>query len=196
MAAYRKWLTEEVTNMRETKVPRIPIDSADIPVLLALLDGERTGRQIAQQTQLPVYTVNSVLERLLKERLVLKSRDEVRGSFVEPCYALADGSAALATAHARLVDNPLPLLIGLLQGAQSAIPRAVANGARAGVWYSRLKLSVEASVKLVAQLEQTMHTMEALQDTTEEMAEQQQRLYHVLVAYYDEECGTDPNATV
>jgi DNA-binding MarR family transcriptional regulator len=175
--------------MEEALVPRIPLESVDVPVMLGLVDGERTSRELAQMTDLPLRTVNSVLDRLVLKRLVQKSQEEVRGQFVEPRYALADGSAALATVHANLADNPLPLLMSLLQAARAGIPRAVAAGGRAGVWYSRLELSPDAGSRLAAQLEETVHAAETLQgdDHADVGApSSSDRRYHVLVAYYED----------
>ncbi len=173
----------------EAAVPRIPLESVDVPVLLALVDGNRTSRELAQVTDLPLRTVNSVLDRLVLKQLVLKSREEVRSQFVEPRYALADGSAALATVHASQADNPLPLLMSLLQAARAGIPRAVAARSKAGVWYSRVELSAEAGGRLAEQLEETVHAAETLQGDdrpTDRDPSPSRRRYHVLVAYYED----------
>lgn len=171
--------------MGDAAVPRITLDAVDVPVLLGLVDGERSPRELALATDLPLRTINSVLDRLATAQLVLRTQEAIRGQFVEPRYALADGSSALATVHASLKDNPLPLLMSLLQAARAGIPRAVAQGGHAGVWYSRVELPASAGPRLASQLEDTVHEAESLQSKFDGGGANARR-YHVLVAYYED----------
>lgn len=142
-----------------------PLRLLVLPVLLALIDGERTCSDIARQSGLSISKVNSIIEELEHRRLVVEATPLTREQFIEPRYRIADGEAAMATLTNELSENPIPYILQILDAVRSELPKVVRQGTKtmAQAWYSRLVLTPELARRLMEQLVQMLAEFEALQ---------------------------------
>lgn len=142
-----------------------PLRLLILPVLLALIDGERTCGDIARQSGLSISKVNSIIEELEDRRLVVKTTPLTREQFIEPRYRIADGEAAMATLTNELSENPIPYILQILDAVRSELPKVVRQGTKsmAQAWYSRLVLTPELAHRLLDQLVQVLAEFETLQ---------------------------------
>jgi|GEM_PF-6111832 DNA-binding Lrp family transcriptional regulator len=169
-----------------------------LPVLLTLMEGEMTRSEIARRSGLSAVKVNSILDELEAARLVVRTRVCVRDQYVEPCFAIADGDAALATIGVGMRDNPVQWLLRLLDMVRGEIPRVVQQGHRAQVWYSRLQLVPENARRLEQSLVRTLAEYETLQEQMQASESQgtsdEREGYRLVIALYrvDTDQSTDP----
>jgi hypothetical protein len=130
-----------------------PLRLLALPVLLSLIDGERTCSDIAQQSGLSISKVNSVLEELQMSLLVVETTPLVRDQFVEPRFRIADGEAAMATLRSELSENPAPYILQVLDAIRHELPKLTRQaGAKAQVAYLRLILTSQQAEHLTERL--------------------------------------------
>jgi hypothetical protein len=135
-----------------------------LPVLLSLIDGERTCSDIAHQSGLSISKVNSVIEELKLSLLVVETTPLVHDQFVEPRFRIADGEAAMATLRTELSENPAPYILQVLDAIRHELPKLVRQeGAKAQVSYLRLVLTSQQARLLTERLVQTLAEFEELQ---------------------------------
>lgn len=142
-----------------------PLRLLVLPVLLSLIEGERTCSDIARQSGLSISKVNSALGELQERRLVVETTPLTRDQFIEARYKIADGEAAMATLTNELSENPIPYILQILDAVRSELPKVVQQGTKtlAQAWYSRLVLTPDLARRLMAQLVQVLAEFEALQ---------------------------------
>ena len=147
------------TPIEETSPLRLLV----LPVLLSLIEGERTRNDIARQSGLSISKVNSVIEELQNRRLIVETSPLTHDQFVEPRFRIADGEAAMATLTNELSENPIPYILSILDAVRYDLPKAVLQGTKAYAWYSRLVLSPDIATRLVKQIVQILTEFEELQ---------------------------------
>lgn len=140
-----------------------PLRLLVLPVLLAMIEGERTCSDIVRQSGLSTAKVNSILEELLDRRLVVEATPLTRDQFIEPRYRIADGEAAMATLTTELSENPIPYVLQILDVVRSELPKTVKHTNSVQAWYSRLILTPEVAHQLQERLLQLMREAEELQ---------------------------------
>lgn len=141
-----------------------PLRLLVLPVLLAMIEGERTCSDIVRQSGLSTSKVNSILEELLDRRLVVEATPLTRDQFIEPRYRIADGEAAMATLTTELSENPIPYVLQILDAVRNELPKAVQHHKSVQAWYSRLILTPEAAHLLQEHLLQLVAEAEELQN--------------------------------
>lgn len=149
-----------------------PLRLLVLPVLLSLIEGERTRGDIARQSGLSISKVNSVIEELQHRRLIVETTPLTRDQFIEPRFRIADGEAAMATLTNELSENPIPYILSILDAVRYDLPKAVQQGTKAYAWYSRLVLTPEIANRLVKRVVETLAEFEELQkpNTSDEAA--------------------------
>jgi DNA-binding transcriptional regulator GbsR (MarR family) len=135
-----------------------------LPILLSLIDGERTCSDIAHQSGLSISKVNSVIEELQSSLLVVETTPLVHDQFVEPRFRIADGEAAMATLRSELSENPAPYILEVLDAIRHELPKLVRQeGIKAQVSYLRLVLNPQQAERLTEKLVQVLTEFEELQ---------------------------------
>jgi hypothetical protein len=140
-----------------------PLRLLALPVLLSLIEGERTRNDIARQTGLSISKVNSIIEELQNRRLIVETTPLNHDQFVEQRFQIADGETAMATLTNELSENPIPYILSILDAVRYDLPKTVLQGTKAYAWYSRLVLSPEIADRLVKQVVQMLADFEELQ---------------------------------
>lgn len=141
-----------------------PLRLLALPVLLSLIDDERTCKDIARQTGLSISKVNSILEELQLRRLIVSTTLLTHDQFVEPRYRIADGETAMATLTNELAENPIPYILQMLDAIRRELPKAAQQkGTKAQAWYSRLVLTPELANNLMKRLVQLLAEFDELQ---------------------------------
>lgn len=165
-----------------------PLRLLVLPVLLSLIEGERTCKDIARQTGLSISKVNSIVEELQMRRLIVSTTPLTRDQFVEPRYQIADGEAAMATLTNEFAENPIPYILQILDAVRRELPRAAQQkGAKAQAWYSRLVLTPELARNLMERLVQLLAEFDELQkpDASSEAESQPARNhYRLSITFY------------
>ncbi|GHO57954.1 hypothetical protein [Ktedonobacter robiniae] len=168
-----------------------PLRLLVLPVLLALMEGERTCSDIARQSNLSVSKVNSILEELLDRHLIIETTPLTRDQFNEPRYRIADGEAAMATLTSELSENPIPYVLQILDAVRNELPKAVQQSKSIQAWYSRLILTPEVAHQLVDRLFQLMNEFEEMQTPApleasdgSLFAAPQRNSYRLCIAFY------------
>jgi hypothetical protein len=170
-----------------------PLRLLVLPVLLSLMDGERTCSDIARQAGLSISKVNSILEELQLRRLIVETTPLTHDQFVEPRFQIADGEVAMTTITNELSEDPIPYILQILDRVRSEMPKAVQQGTKAQVWYSRLVLTPEVARRIMEQIIQVMAEFEAMQkpDVSTEAEDQGTRdHYRLSIAFY--QVGSTP----
>lgn len=162
-----------------------------LPVLLAVMEGERTCSDIARQSGLSTSKVNSILEELIHRRLVVEATPLIRDQFIEPRYRIADGEAAMATLTSELPENSIPYVLQILDAVRYELPKAVQQGKSAQAWYSRLVLTPEAAqqlverlFKLVAEFEDMQKPAPAFESEVSALIPVQRNHYRLTITFY------------
>lgn len=159
MAFNRKEENSMTTHTQESS----PLSVLVLPVLLAMIEGERTPNDIARQIGISISKVNSIIEELQSRRLVVEATPLVRDQFVEPQFRIADGEAVMEVLTNEVSENPIPYVLSILDAVRYDLPKAVLHGTKAYAWYSRLMLSPETAGRLVNQLVQMLKEFEEMQ---------------------------------
>jgi len=170
------------TPIEETSPLRLLV----LPVLLSLIEGERTCNDIARQSGLSISIVNSVIEELQDRHLIVETTPLTHDQFVEPRFRIADGEAAMATLTNELSENPIPYILSILDAVRYDLPKAVLQGTKAYAWYSRLMLSPEVANRLVRQIVQILSEFEELQkpDASQTPANTSRNHYRLSITLY------------
>lgn len=140
-----------------------PLRLLVLPVLLAMMEGERTCNDIVRQSGLSTSKVNSIIEELLDRRLVVETTPLTRDQFIEPRYRIADGEAAMATLTSEFSEKSIPYVLQILDVVRSELPKAVQQSKSVQAWYSRLILTPEIAHQLIERLFQLVTEFEELQ---------------------------------
>jgi hypothetical protein len=170
-----------------------PLRLLALPVLLSLIDGERTCSDISRQAGLSISKVNSVLEELLLRRLVVETSPLVRDQFVEPRFQIVDDELARTTITNELTEDPIPYILQILDRVRNEMPKAVQQGTKAQVWYSRLVLTPDITRRIMERLIQVMDEFEAMQNSTEAEDEGMRDHYRLSIVFY--QVGSTPSAS-
>jgi len=164
-----------------------PLRLLVLPVLLSLMDGERTCSDIAKQAGLSTSKVNSILEELQLRRLIVETTPLTHDQFVEPRFQIVDDELALTTITNELSEDPIPYILQILDKVRNEMPKAMQQGTKAQVWYSRLVLTPQVARRIMEQLIQMIAEFEAMQKpdgSTEAEDQIASDHYRLSIAFY------------